>query len=91
MGGDVLTICSDVVQRSDTEILHIGVRRIDKFDQDWDGARLHDSLPVRFWIRMLLVGYEAGSGKITHLSVSCSTGHQLHCVELAYRSNERVA
>ena len=91
MEGGVLTIYSDVTQRSGTVILDIGIRRIEKSDQDRDGAGIHELLPVLIWTRMQFVGHGTGSDAITYLSVSCSARHQLHCVELAYPSSEQAA
>jgi len=91
MEGNILTIYSNVTQSSGTVILHIGVRRVEKSDKNGDGACIHELLPILVWIRMQSVSHEIGSDAITHLSVSCSAGHQLHCAELAYLLNERVA
>jgi len=91
MEGDVLTIYSNVTQGSSAVILHIGVRRVEKSDQNGDGTRIYKLLSVLVWIRMQSVSREPRSDVITHLSVSCLAGHRLRCVELACPSNERGA
>ena len=49
---NVLTIYSDVTQSSGAVILHIGVRRVEKPDQNRDGASIHELLPVLIWMRI---------------------------------------
>ena len=46
MEDDVLTVNSDVTQGGGAIILHIGVRRVEKSDQNGDGASIHELLPV---------------------------------------------
>lgn len=46
MEDNVLTIYSNVTQGGGTIILHIGVRRVEKPDQNGDGACVHELLPV---------------------------------------------
>ena len=90
-GRGILTISSDVTQCSNTITLYFSVRRIEKFDQGGNSARLHDLPSVSTWIRTLSIGHGTGPDETPHLSVSYSAEHQSHCVELVYPSNERVA
>jgi len=67
---DVLTIHSDVTQGSGAVILHIGVRRVEKSDQDGDGASIHELLSVLICTRMQSVGGKPRWDVITYLNVS---------------------
>lgn len=88
---NTLTICSNITQGSSTVILDIGVQRVEKFDQNRDGAHIYEALSVLVWTGTQSIGHETDLGTIPHLGMSNSATQQLHCVELAYSPDEQAS
>ena len=84
-----LTISGNVSQGTDTVMLHIGIQRVEKFDQNREDADTRDPPPATLWIQS--VSHKSLSDTTAYQIVTFQTEYGWHYVELAHPLNERVA
>ena len=83
-----LTIYGNVSQRTDTVILHISFRRVEKFDYNREDADIREPPAATLWTQS--VSHKSLSDPTAYPILTFATEHGWHYVESARPLNERA-